>query len=110
MLIGEAIVPTDIRGWMIWHGANFHKLQIAYTFDENFEVSTIFLGLDSNMRALIEGDDEAPALVFETMAFEIKNNERCDTICSFKSATREQALLIHEEVVKELRKENENTI
>jgi hypothetical protein len=98
-LVGKLTVPCgdDAVEWSkMWTDDTRFVAQdyIGDTF-----VSTIFNGLDANYMALINGDDDAPPILFETMIFPT-DLWQYQTRCS----TWDQAINMHNSAVAHARK------
>lgn len=58
-------VEADLLTWGKWFEQNFQKRVVAKTYMPEFEVSTVFLGLNHNW------NDEGTPHIYETMVFPI---------------------------------------
>lgn len=84
------VLEPNILKWAKWAEANWYKRVVAQDYIGNYEVSTIFLGIDHNF-----WDNNKP-LLFETMIFpECDYCERC--------ATWDEALEQHKRAIESLK-------
>jgi hypothetical protein len=79
-----AVPCEDLLEWGRWLEANRAACSVAHDHVGDYEISTIFMGLDMNLRRLF--NPGAPPHLFETMVFsgfqrsgEILAQERCAT-------------------------------
>jgi hypothetical protein len=93
-LLGKLAVPCgdDVVGWAMTFGDDRH---VAETWINGVYISTSFLGLDHNHAAIIDGDDDAPPILFETMIFPTDQWDHYQTRC----ATWDQAINMHNSAV-----------
>jgi hypothetical protein len=114
VLVGHVPVKTNIIGWSKWFEFYWDSEErvVAFTKTDTVEISTVFLGIDTNWR--LDGN-ENPPILFETMAFhkletpktlingmevEWNGEER------IKSTTWEEAEQVHQEMVRCLISQN----
>jgi hypothetical protein len=82
----KKVVPCSFEKWAK-NFCNISKTRVAEFENDNILVSTVFLGLDHSFL-------EAEMHVFETMVFENGSEVDCE-----RSATYQEALKIHDELV-----------
>lgn len=98
---GEPIPEPDLMKWARWFGQDKVRV-VKQEWVDNVWVSTVFLGLDHNFNA------KGPPVLWESMTFsnraDFNQNEmdRC-------SGSREQALAMHERMLKKVKENLEGT-
>jgi hypothetical protein len=60
---GEPVACPDLMQWAMWFEKKADPRRVGQDENEEFRVSTVFLGLDHNF------DDEGPPIFWETMVF-----------------------------------------
>ena len=101
ILIGREAVPCDdLLEWATWF-EEFDR-RIAHDFiGRQFEVSTIFLGLDFNVARLF--NPKARPLLFETIAFSLNpDGSRRDNQAQERCSTYDEAEAQHRDIVDRL--------
>ncbi len=88
---------NDLFSWSVWM-ENAENRRVAYTEVGDYDVSTVFLGLDHNF-----GSGGSPIL-FETMVF----NRKTDLEMCVRSSTWEEAKKGHEQICAEMRKKEKD--
>jgi hypothetical protein len=72
ILVGQSAVPCDdLIEWATWFDTADRR--VFKTLVGEYEVSTVFLGLDHNFHRLLTGED-SPPILFETMIFPAARN------------------------------------
>lgn len=100
ILEGREIVPVDLMTWAKWFEENFNNRRIAQDQIGPFFVSTVFLGIDHRFIG------EGPPIVFETMVFDMRGNERQlgEEVGQWRYETYDQAERGHQIVADHARK------
>ena len=79
----------NVEVWVDWYSEFSHR-RVKKSFLGEIAISTIFLGVNN------EGFDNAHPVLWETMAFRIRDNEVDEVLeCERCTGTREQALAMH---------------
>jgi hypothetical protein len=96
--MGIPVEEPDLMTWAIWFEKNRDKRIIARSYVGPCLVSTVFLGLD-------HGWSNRVPILFETMVFDKPrlDKETSDLDCR-RYATRSEALIGHNKIVKQLEK------
>lgn len=82
------VICDDLLKWGTWFG-NDHNRRIRVTYINGIKISTVFLALDHCW-------DEGPPVLFETMIFNMTDDDEYQTRCT----THRQALAMHKDAVK----------
>jgi hypothetical protein len=105
ILIGRDAVPCDdLLTWAQWfeHSNRVIKRETAGRW---YEVSTIFLGIDMNIRSLITGDPTARPLLFESAIFSLNTDGSRRKLETFeRCSTYDEAEQQHAGIVERLRR------
>lgn len=89
----EPVPESNVLIWARWFEERSDQRRVALTKVGNFEVSTVFLGINHNFSG------KGPPLLYETMVFQIESSD--DLQCR-RYSTRIEALEGHKNMVKSL--------
>lgn len=89
---GKPAPVDDALTWARWFEGNSEQRFVRKTLVGEHEVSTVFLGMNYNY------NPKGPPILWETMVF--PECEECH-----RHMSREEALVVHEEVVERLKRE-----
>ena len=92
---GKPKPVSDVLEWSQWYEANREGHIVAQTELSGARISTVFLGLDRSF-------GEGPPLIYETLVFDGPHDMEMD-----RCSTPEQAVAMHQKMVKKVRGGNE---
>jgi hypothetical protein len=97
----EAVPCVDLLTWGRWLEDHRAECGVAHEQFGDYEVSTIFIGLDMNLWRLRDGDN-APPMLFETMVFSGFDRAGGIQACA-RCSTWTQAEIQHERLARQFR-------
>jgi hypothetical protein len=95
ILNGKETVPVEAEEWNKWFEENYNNRTVAFTKQDNIEISTIFLGLNHNFSW------RGAPLLFETMVFHNGHGQEC-----VRTANWEEAEIAHHAMVRTIFSKN----